>query len=44
MKTTTITIRIDPELKAKLQAEADKQKRSLANLINLILLDSIQSK
>lgn len=36
------SIRLNPELKAKLQAEAEKQGRSLSNLIIYILKQYVE--
>lgn len=37
MKNAIIGLRIDKRLKANLQVQADKQKRTLSNLIDVIL-------
>ena len=38
---TSITIRIDPNLKAKIQAAADKEFRTLSNFITLAVCEKI---
>lgn len=39
-----ITFRTKPELRGGLQAWADAEKRSLANLINVILADALEHR
>jgi hypothetical protein len=38
-KTTTLTFRIEPGLKAVLRAAADREHRSLANMIEVMIRD-----
>jgi predicted transcriptional regulator len=40
----TLSIRINPELKAKLQAEADKSRRTLSNYVALELEKLTENK
>ena len=42
METTTLTIRISPDLKQSLEILAKKDDRSMNNLINIILKDFIK--
>lgn len=42
METTTLTIRITPELKQSLEILAKKDDRSMNNLINIILKEYIK--
>jgi predicted transcriptional regulator len=42
-KETSITFRTTEELKAKLQAMADKENRTLSNMIELLLSKSVES-
>lgn len=42
METTTLTIRISPELKQNLEQKAKADDRSLNNLINIILKEFIK--
>ncbi len=43
-KETTITFRTTEELKAKLQAMAEKEQRSLSNMIELLLKKATDKK
>ena len=43
METTTLTIRLTPELKQSLEILAKKDARSMNNLINLILRDYVNN-
>ena len=36
-KSTTLTVRIDPAVKAGLRAVADQERRSLANMIEVMI-------
>lgn len=38
-KTETITVRIDPAVKAGLKAMAERERRSLANMIEVMIRD-----
>lgn len=42
METTTLTIRISPDLKQSLEVLAKQDDRSMNNLINIILKDYIK--
>ena len=39
VKTETITVRIDPAVKAGLKAAAEQERRSLANMIEVMIRD-----
>ena len=39
VKTETITVRIEPSVKAGLKAVAEQERRSLANMIEVIIRD-----
>jgi hypothetical protein len=39
LKTETITVRIEPAVKAGLKAVAEQERRSLANMIEVIMRD-----
>lgn len=41
-KDTTIQIRVEPELKKKLQAMADKDNRKLSDYVRLLILKAIK--
>ena len=43
METTTLTIRISPELKKQIQEIAKQDDRSINNLINIILKNYIKT-
>ncbi len=43
-KETTITFRTTEELKAKLQAMADKENRTLSNMIQTLLEKAVSKK
>ena len=38
-KTATLTFRIDPGLKEALRTAADKEHRSIANMVEVLILD-----
>ena len=38
-KTTTLTFRIEPELKEALRTAADREHRSIANMIEVLIRD-----
>lgn len=38
-KTTTLTFRIDPCLKKALRVAADREHRSIANMVEVLILD-----
>lgn len=38
-KTTTLTFRIDPTLKEALRMAAEREHRSLANMVEVLILD-----
>ena len=38
-KSTTLTVRVHPGVKGGLRAVADKERRSLANMIEVMILD-----
>ena len=38
-KTATLTFRIDPEIKEALRTAAQQERRSLANMIDVMVLD-----
>ena len=38
-KTTTLTFRIEPELKEALRSAADREHRSIANMIEVLIRD-----
>ena len=38
-KSTTLTVRIQPTVKAALRAMAEQERRSLANMIEVMILD-----
>jgi predicted HicB family RNase H-like nuclease len=40
MKLSAVQVRIEPELREKLQAQAQKDRRSLAAMIRVILQDA----
>lgn len=39
LKTETVTIRMEPEIKRMLRAAAQKERRSIANLIEVMIVD-----
>lgn len=39
LKTTTLTVRIEPDTKAALAAAAKAERRSLANMLEVMVLD-----
>lgn len=41
-KTTTLTFRIDPDVKDALRTAAQQERRSLANMIDVMVLDYCQ--
>lgn len=44
MKTTTIQIRLNEELKARIKAEAERRRRSVSDTIRIILEDYLNEK
>lgn len=43
-KTATLNLRINPLIKAALKGAADRQHRSLANMIELLILEHCKSE
>ena len=41
VKLEQISVRLEPELREKLQAQADQDRRSLAGMVRLILQDVV---
>jgi antitoxin component of RelBE/YafQ-DinJ toxin-antitoxin module len=44
MKTQIIQIRVEPEIKEKLQKMADKDNRKLSDYVRLLILNVIKTK
>jgi len=42
IKTETITVRIEPAVKSGLKAAAEKERRSLANMVEVLIRDHCQ--
>ena len=38
LKTQVVSVRVEPQIKAALQAAADKERRSLANMIEVMVM------
>lgn len=38
LKTEVVSVRVEPQIKAALQAAADKERRSLANMIEVMVM------
>jgi predicted transcriptional regulator len=43
-KDTVIQIRVEPEIKAKLQKMADKDNRKLSDYVRLLIINAIKNK
>lgn len=43
-KTATLTFRIDPALKEALRVAADQQRRSIANMIEILIRDYCEQR
>lgn len=42
LKTQVVSVRVEPQIKAALQAAADKERRSLANMIEIMVMTYCQ--
>ena len=42
LKTQVVSVRVEPQIKAALQAAADKERRSLANMIEVMVMTYCQ--
>lgn len=42
LKTQVVSVRVEPQIKAALQAAADKERRSLANMIEIMAMTYCQ--
>ncbi len=43
-KSTTLTLRIDPEVKEALRIAADQEHRSITNMVEVLILDYCERK